>query len=115
MVVVGAAMEFGAREGIVEDREGCGSGRLEAGVIPRKVVTERENLCTACRREQIIELAFSWLGRRCAKTCGHTSERDWMSMGSGRIGQFASEGQLLRGEVGADVHVGSATRAGPGN
>jgi hypothetical protein len=37
-----------------------------------------------------------------------------METESGRVGQFASEGQLLRGKVGADVHVGSTTRAAPG-
>ena len=36
-------------------------------------------------------------------------------MRSGRVGQSASEGQLLRGKVGPDVHVGSATRAAPGS
>ena len=45
---------------------------------------------------------FSWdrtvvlrRGRRSAKTCWHTFESDWMVAGSGKVGQFASEGQLL--------------------
>jgi hypothetical protein len=46
------------------------------------------------------------LGRRCAKTCRHTFESDWMGLESGRVGQFASEGELLRGKVRPDAHVG---------
>jgi hypothetical protein len=36
-------------------------------------------------------------------------------MESGRVGQSASKGQLLRSKVGPDVHVGSATWAAPGS
>jgi hypothetical protein len=54
------------------------------------------------------------LGRRCGKTCRSTSESDWMALESGRVGQFASEGELLRGKVGPDAHVGSAVWAAPG-
>ena len=53
------------------------------------------------------------LGRRCAKTCRHPSESDWMALESGRVGELASEGELLRGKVGPDAHVGSAVWAAP--
>lgn len=45
--------------------------------------------------------------------CHHIFVRPWMEQESGGIGQLTSKRQLLRGEVGPDVHVGSAAWAAP--
>ena len=111
--MVGVAMELRARLGFGEGRDESGSGS-RSGVRCEVDVCERGNFATCMQpgmRDRTVVLPA---GHRSAKTCWHTFESDWRVVGSGRIGQFASEGQLLRGKVGADVHVGSATWAAPG-
>jgi len=84
MAVGGAAMEFGAGEGIVEDVEGCGSGDWNQRVYEES--REGKGKFGYCLWPGIdYELAFSWLGRRCAKTWRPTRESDGMAVGSGRI------------------------------
>lgn len=46
--------------------------------------------------------------RRQTETSGHIFVRPWMGLESGSVGQLESKHQLLRSEVGPDVHVGSA-------
>ena len=114
VAVVGAAMEIGVREGVVENTERCGSGDWNRRVYEESSDGERK-FCYCLQTGTAYRLAFSWLARRWARTCRHTCESAWLAVESGRVGQFASEGQLLRSEVGADPHVGSATRAAPGS
>jgi hypothetical protein len=111
--VVGAAMELEAGLGIGERVEECGSGRWER--VQCEVGIDGRGKFATCMLAGIGDKAVvSRLGRRWAKTCRRTFESDWMAAESGRVGQFASESQLLRSKVGPDVHVGAATWAAPG-
>src|ERR1700685_622850 len=106
-------MELWPRLGVVERRRESGSEGRER-VLCEVGMRGRGNFAS-CMLTRIGDKAVVLrLGRRCAKTCRHTFESDWMALESGRVGQFASEGELLRGKVGPDAHVGSAVWAAPG-
>jgi hypothetical protein len=106
-------MELRARLGLGERGGECGIERRER-VLCEVSMRGRGNFAS-CMLPRIGDKAVVLrLGRRCAKTCWHTFESDWMVLESGRVGQFASEGELLRGKVGPDAHVGSAMWAAPG-
>jgi hypothetical protein len=105
-------MELRARLGLGEGGGECGSKRPER-VLCEVGMRGRGNFASRMLRRMGDKAVVLRLGRRCAKTCRHTSESDWMALESGRVGQFASEGELLRGKVGPDAHVGSAVWAAP--
>jgi hypothetical protein len=106
-------MELRARLGLDERGGECGSERRER--VLREVGVRGRGNFASCMLTRVGDKAVVLrLGRRCAKTCRHTLESDWMASESGRVGKFASEGELLRGKVGPDAHVGSAMWAAPG-
>src|SRR5580658_3138115 len=105
-------MEVRVRLGLGGRGGECGSERGER-VLCEVGMRGRGNL-GSCMLTRIGDKAVGLrLGRRCANTCRHTFESDRMALESGRVGQFASEGELLRGKVGPDAHVGSAVWAAP--
>jgi hypothetical protein len=84
-------MELWARLGVGERRGESGSERRER-VVCEAGMRGRGNFAI-CMRAGIGDKAVVLrLGRRCAKTCQHTFESDSMTVESGRVGQFASEG-----------------------
>src|ERR1035438_7436157 len=106
-------MELRARLGTGERGEESGSERQET-LLCEVLMLGRGNFAICAQAGTGDKALVLWFGRSCGEKCGHTFESDWMALESGRVGQFASEGELLRGKVGPDAHVGSAVRAAPG-
>ena len=79
--MVGAAMESKARLGIVERGEESGNTRRER-VRCEVGMRERGSFATCGETGTGDEAVVLWLGRSCAKTCGHTFESRWIGSGS---------------------------------
>jgi hypothetical protein len=79
--VVGAAMELRARLGIDEGGEESGSERRER-VLCEVGMRGRGNFAPCMHAGSGDKAVVLRLGRRCAKTCRHTFEHDWMGVES---------------------------------
>jgi hypothetical protein len=111
--VVGAAMELRARFGTWKAAKSVALPSV-GGFQERRTIAEGPSLRSGCEWKPLIELVFSSLGAGRRRRGSAHSIATVVEVESGRVGESASEGQLLRGKVGPDLHVGSATRAAPG-
>src|ERR1700677_3062456 len=106
-------MELRARFGTVERGEESGNEGRET-LLCAVGMGGRDNSALCAHPGTAEKEVILWFERSCARTCRHTFASRWIGSGSRGVGQFASEGQLMCGKVGADGHVCSATRAAPG-
>jgi hypothetical protein len=78
-------MELRSRLGIGEPGEESGSERGER-VLREVGMRVRGNFAICMQAGAGDKAVVLRLGRRCAKTCRHTFESDWMGLESGGVG-----------------------------